>query len=107
MRRGAEGGEAGGKGTPEPGARGQGTGGPRGAAGEGRAPADSSSLSLPGAQGQGHDEAHDQQEHGDREQHCDDHHAPCPGHSQPNGVRLPSCQTRKQGGLGGQRPCPA
>lgn len=58
--------------------------------------------SLPGAQGQGNDEAQNQQEHGNREQHCDDHHAPRPGHSQPNGFHLPSCQKREEGGLGGQ-----
>lgn len=58
-------------------------------------------ASLSGAQCQGDDEAYDQQEHGDREQHCDDHHAPCPGHSQPNGFQLPSCQKREGGGLSG------
>lgn len=58
--------------------------------------------SLPGTQCQGDDEAQDQQEHGDREQHCDDHHAPCPGHSQPNVFHVPSCQKRERSGLCGQ-----
>lgn len=52
------------------------------------------SSSLLGAQCQGDDEAQNQQEHGYREQHRDDHHAPRPGHSQPNRFCLPSCQKR-------------
>lgn len=38
-------------------------------------------FSFSGTQSQGNGETHDQQEHGDRQEHCDDYHAARPGHS--------------------------
>lgn len=66
----------------------------------GGGPRSAQSSSLVGTQCQGDDEAQNQQEHGDREQHRDDHHTSCPGHSQRQGLCRPSC-SRQQGGVCG------